>query len=139
MFQKKILILFYSMIILFALIHSLYIIYVLNYFKTKYSIAHPITYFSNDLLYHPIGTSDIPTSKVCKLGNFLSWFLAGFILIRGILIYYKKLNLPLKNISLVILILAVMLSMMNLNVVLYLLPHFIIEIAYIKYSLFKVL
>ena len=136
MFQKKILILFYSMIILFALIHSLYIIYVLNYFKTKYSIAHPITYFTNDLLYHPIGTSDNPTSKVCKLGNFLSCFLAGFILIRGILIYYKKYNSALKNISLVILILAVMLSMMNLNVVLYLLPHFIIEIAYIKYSLF---
>jgi len=124
------------MIILFALIHSLYIIYVLNYFKTKYSIAHPITYFTNDLLYHPIGTSDNPTSKVCKLGNFLSCFLAGFILIRGILIYYKKYNSALKNISLVILILAVMLSMMNLNVVLYLLPHFIIEIAYIKYSLF---
>jgi hypothetical protein len=136
MFQKKILTLFYSMIILFALIHSLYIIYVLNYFKTKYSIAHPITYFSNDLLYHPIGTSDTPTSKVCKLGNLLSWYLAAFILIRGILIYYKKIKISLKNISLIILIIGVMLSMLNLNVVLYLIPHFIIEIAYIKYSLF---
>ena len=125
------------MIILFALIHSLYIIYVLNYFKTTYSIAHPITYFSNDLLYHPIGKSDTPTSKVCKLGNLLSWYLAGFILIRGFLIYFKKNKiLPLKKISLIILILGIMLSIMNLNVVLYLLPHFIIEISYIKYSFF---
>jgi len=125
------------MIILVALIHSLYVIYVLNFFKTTYSIAHPITYFSNDLLYHPIGKSDTPTSKVCKLGNLLSWYLAAFIFIRGCLIYFKKNTLlPLKKISLIILILGVILSIMNLNVVLYLLPHFIIEILYIKYSFF---
>ena len=27
------------------------------------------TYFNNKLLYHPIGKSIIPSSKVCKLGN----------------------------------------------------------------------
>ena len=97
------------MIILVALIHSLYVIYVLNFFKTTYSIAHPITYFSNDLLYHPIGKSDTPTSKVCKLGNLLSWYLAAFIFIRGCLIYFKKNTLlPLKKISLIILILVIL-------------------------------
>ena len=59
---------------------SIYIIYVLNYFKTRYNFAHPITYFNNKLLYHPIGMSDVPKSKVCKLGNILSWVLALFIL-----------------------------------------------------------
>jgi hypothetical protein len=119
------------MIILFSIIHSIYIIYVLNYFKTTYNIAHPITYYNNDLLFHPIGKSNIPTSKVCKLGNILSWFLAIYIIIRGILLYYKY-NRHLKILSLVILILGIMLSMLNFNVVLYLIPHFIIEIMYQK-------
>jgi hypothetical protein len=120
------------MLILFSVIHSLYIIYVLNYYKTTYSFAHPITYFNNSLLYHPIGKSDIPSSKVCKLGNMLSWYLALFILIRGILIYNKQYSLILKRLSLLILIIGVTMSMLNLNVVIYLIPHFIIEILYQK-------
>lgn len=120
--------------IFLSVIHAIYIIYVLNYFKTRYNFAHPITYFNNKLLYHPIGMSDIPSSKVCKLGNILSWFLALFILVRAVL-YVKMPGLRklLKQISLVGLILAVALSMLNFNVVLYLIPHFIIEIYIQKY------
>jgi hypothetical protein len=120
------------MVILFSVIHSLYIIYVLNYYKTNYSFAHPITYFNNSLLYHPIGKSNIPSSKVCKLGNMLSWYLALFILIRGFLIYNKQYSLILKRLSLLLLIIGVTMSMLNLNVVIYLIPHFIIEILYQK-------
>lgn len=108
------------------IIQPLYIIYVLNYFKTKYSIAHPLTLFTNTLLYHPIGISTIPESKVCKLGNILSWFLAGFILIRNN--YNLKYS---KTITKIVLIITIILSMLNFNVVLYLIPHFILEIKYI--------
>jgi len=122
------------MMIKLALIHSIYIIYVLNYFKTRYNFAHPITYFNNKLLYHPIGMSEVPRSKVCKLGNILSWFLALFILFRAILYINKpKLRPILKQISLIGLIFAVILSMLNFNVVIYLIPHFIIEIYIQKY------
>ena len=110
-----------------SIIHSIYIIYILNYFKTKYSLAHPFTYFNSDLLYHPIGKSNESNSKVCKLGNILSWWLAGFIILRGILLYNNNYTKNLRKISLLLLILAVMLSMLNLNVVIYLIPHFIIE------------
>ncbi len=112
---------------LLPIIHSIYIIYILNYFKTKYSFAHPFTYFNSDLLYHPIGKSNEPTSKVCKLGNILSWWLGVFIIIRGILLFNKMYTKMLTKLSLILLILAVMLSMLNLNVVIYLIPHFIIE------------
>ena len=122
------------MMIKLAVIHSIYIIYVLNYFKTRYNFAHPITYFNNKLLYHPIGMSEVPKSKVCKLGNILSWFLALFILCRAILYINKpKLRPIIKQISLIGLILAVILSMLNFNVVIYLIPHFIIEIYIQKY------
>ena len=112
---------------LLPIIHSIYIIYVLNYFKTKYSLAHPFTYFNSELLYHPIGKSDKPGSKVCKLGNILSWWLVGFIIIRGVLLYNNMFTKKIRTLSLLLLILAVLLSMLNLNVVLYLIPHFIIE------------
>ena len=121
------------MIVLFSIIHSLYIIYVLNYFKTKYNFAHPITYFNNKLLFHPIGKSNVPSSKVCKLGNILSWGLALFIVLRGLFIFNNKYITTIKQVTLIVLILGVMLSILNLNVVIYLLPHFIIEILYIKY------
>ena len=121
-------------LIILAVIHSIYIVYVLNYFKTRYNFAHPITYFNNKLLYHPIGMSDVPKSKVCKLGNILSWFLALFILIRAVLyINRPPFRKILKNITLIGLILAVTLSMLNFNVVIYLIPHFIIEIYILKY------
>jgi hypothetical protein len=92
-----------------------------------YSFAHPFTYFNSELLYHPIGKSVKPSSKVCKLGNILSWFLAGFIIVRGVLLYNNIYAKSLRKISLILLILAVMLSMLNLNVVIYLIPHFAIE------------
>ena len=121
-------------IVSLSVVHAIYIIYVLNYFKTRYNFAHPITYFNNKLLYHPIGMSDVPKSKVCKLGNILSWFLALFIIIRAVLYVNRPpLRKFLKKISLVGLILAVTLSMLNFNVVLYLIPHFIIEIYIQKY------
>ena len=117
------------------ILHSIYVIYVLNYFKTTYNLAHPITYFNSKLLFHPIGKSNFPTSKVCKLGNILSWGLALFILIRGFLL--PNYNKILKQLSLVGLILCVMLSMLNFNVVVYLIPHFIIEILYQKNYIYK--
>ena len=111
---------------IYNIIQPLYIIYILNYFKTKYSIAHPITLFNNTLLYHPIGISTISESKVCKLGNILSWFLATFVFVRNN--YNLKYS---KSITKIVLIITIILSMLNFNVVLYLIPHFIFEIKYI--------
>ena len=119
--------------IIVSIIHGLYIIFILNYFKTKYNLAHPITYFNNKLLYHPIGKTDIPSSKVCKLGNILSWWLALFIVMRGLFIHHKMYIIIIRKLTLIGLILSVILSMLNFNVIVYLIPHFIIEYLYIKY------
>lgn len=124
--------------IITGIIHSIYIIFILNFFKIKYSLAHPITYFNNNLLFHPIGISDKPRSNVCKLGHILSYYLAGYIFIRSILIYFNKFKTILKNLSLLILVLCIILSMLNFNVVVYLIPHFIIEILFIKYNFFYI-
>jgi hypothetical protein len=119
--------------IILALCQSIYIIYVLNYFKTKYSIAHPFTFFENDFIYHPIGKSEVPISNICKLGHMLSWYLAGFLIVRAILLDNDFNKKYIKTVSLIVLVFGIILSMMNFNAVLYLTPHFIIEI-YLLYS-----
>ena len=108
-----------------SVIHAVYLLFVLRFFKTKYSLAHPITFFSNKLLYHPIGYSNVSRSPICKLGHVLSWYLSAFILIRGIL--FVKNRKFFRVLSLVVLCSALMLSLLNFNAVVLLLPHFFIE------------
>ena len=113
--------------IIFSVLHSLYILYVLRFFKTRYSLAHPVTYFNDDLLHHPIGKSDVPRSPVCKLGHMLSWYLAVFVLLRGLVLSKYKCHDVVRNITLSILCLTITLSFLNFNVIALLLPHFLIE------------
>ena len=79
--------------IIINFILAIYVVYMLNYFKTIVNVAHPLTYFSNELLYHPIHKLSKPINPVCKLGNILSWFLAIYLIFSGfILDYYPKYN-----------------------------------------------
>lgn len=122
-------------LIFISIVQAIYIIYMLNYFKTKYSLAHPLTYFENKLIYHPIGKSDKPISNICKLGNILSWYLGLFVVLRSIFIENNTINIKyIKLVSLAGLCIGVILSMMNFNAVLYLLPHFILEFVLINNS-----
>ena len=119
-------------LVLLGIAQSLYIVYMLNYFKTCYSVAHPLTYFENSYLYHPIGKADKPISNVCEFGHQASWLLAGFIIIRNILISQKIGRNVLRKFSTLVLIITLIMSMLNFNVVLYLLPHYILEYYLIK-------
>ena len=106
---------------LVSIIEAVYVIYILNFYKTKYSFAHPLTYFENKILYHPIGKSSEPISNICKLGNIGAFFIAAYIILR---IFYKN-EFSVLN-KLVVFIVFVM-SLLNFNAVIYLLPYFCIE------------
>jgi hypothetical protein len=122
-------------LLILSLIQSIYVIYVLNYFKTKYNFAHPLSNFSSDYFRHPIGKSKNPSSKVCKFGKQSSWVLAIFIILRFLLIYFLLENDCIKMISIISLTITFILSLLNFNVIIYLIPYFIIEIYLIKYLL----
>jgi len=131
----------------------------LNWFKTTWNFAHPLTKFSSDYLAHPVNTLDIPIGRnpsgidipigrnpsgidipigrnpsgidipvnpVCKLGNVLSWFLALGLIIRGLSLdsYITKFN----RLYIVFLLLTFVLSLLNFNVTIYLLPLLIFEL-----------
>ena len=112
---------------------SVYIIYVLNYFKTTYSIAHPISYFKNRYIFHPIYNTKTKKSMICQFGHDASWLLAVFILMRFYIIKHKILSMKqIKQVSKLILCSVFIVSLVNLNAVLYLLPYYILELLYLK-------
>jgi hypothetical protein len=115
-------------LLIISIIEAIYIIYVLNFLKTRYSIAHPLSFFNNTYLYHPIGYSEEPRSNICRFGKDVSWFLAGYLIIRAILLennlFKKKIVLEFNRF---IILFTFIVSLINFNAVLYLLPIFILE------------
>ena len=115
-------------LLILSLLQSIYIIYMLNYFKCVYSFAHPLLDFSSSYFKHPIGINNSPVSNICNFGHHVSFYLAIFVILRIIFI-----NKYTKKISIIVLIITFLLSLLNFNAFIYLIPHFIIEIYLIKY------
>ena len=104
-----------------------YIYYMFIIFKTKYSIHHPLEYIYNnkfgDFFKHPINSGNYE-SKICPFGKKAIYILVLYLIIR---VFYP-IN---KKIKLIILIIIFILSLMNFNALLYLIPYFIFEIYYL--------
>jgi hypothetical protein len=115
-------------VLIFSIIEAVYIVYMLNYFKSKYSFAHPLSDFKDSYFKHPIGISDKPISNICEFGHQASWLLALFILLR--LAFLK--NKYTKYISIFVLIVSGTFALLNVNAIIYLIPYFIYEIVLIK-------
>ena len=121
--------------LLISLVEAVYVVYMLNFFKTRYSLAHPFTYFESKFLYHPIGKSENPICNICPMGNYGAFLIALYVILRWILFTNSKKNKSNKSIklfSIFALILVFMMSLLNFNAVLYLLPYFVLEVYIIK-------
>ena len=120
--------------LILTLVEAVYVVYMMNFFKTRFSLAHPFTYFENKVLYHPIGKSDKPICNICPLGNWGSVAIALFVIIRWII--WSKSNKNIKDnlrlFSIFTLVLVFLLCLLNFNAVVYLIPYFITEIYLIK-------
>lgn len=121
--------------LILTLVEAVYVVYIMNFFKTRYSLAHPFSYFENKFLYHPIGKSDKPICNICPLGNWGSVAIAIYIILRWIIYTNtdnKNTKTNLRLFSVFTLALVVLLSFLNFNAVVYLIPYFIVEIYVIK-------
>ena len=131
----------YNVLFLISIITGSYIFYMLRYFKTKKSFnygnihLHIQNFFNiKKILEHPLSNSMVKINHVCELGHFVAILLFLFLVLRFPITKYiqdvYKLNSYkyLYRISLIILILMFIGSFLNLNVVIYLIPYFIIEI-----------
>ena len=91
--------------------------------------------FENKFLYHPIGKADKAICNICPLGNWGSVAIALYIILRWII--YSNTNSQvtktnLRLFSIFSLTLVVLLSLLNFNAVVYLIPYFIVEMYVIK-------
>ena len=119
--------------LLVSLVQAIYVIYMMNYFKTKYSLAHPFSYFENKFLYHPIGKSEKPICNICPLGNYGGFLIGIYVILRWVIFTnMKKKTKGVKLFSIFALLLVFMLSLLNFNAVVYLLPYFVMEVYIIK-------
>ena len=112
-------------ILLLSFLESFYIIYIMNFFKTRYNLAHPMTFIENDYFHHPVDISEEPRRMICRFGRNISWVIALYIFFRGVIEYYYKEKMT--QITKIIMLLIFLGSMINFNVTIYFIPIFAIE------------
>ncbi len=113
-----------------SFIEVIYILYMLNFYKSKTNYADPNVTFSNVFLAHPRTHSDIPVSMVCPAGNLMSWIFGTYLIVREFaektrpeeIVAYKLTNAG-------IMVFGLAMSSINYNVLLYLSPVFAIELV----------
>ena len=110
--------------LLISIFEGIYIIYMFNFFKTKKNIAHPLSYFDNPILYHPIENSDKPQNMICPLGNYGSYLIGIYLIGRNFMKLKKNILRQINNYILIFILLA---TLMNFNATLYFMPILIIE------------
>ena len=120
-------------LVIITLFEILYVVYMLRYFKTKYSLAHPLVKFNSEYLKHPIGFYESPQSMICVFGQQGAFIIAFLLLLRLKAIYVFNINPKnLVSFNKFVLFIIVILSLMNFNALVYLLPFFVCEILLIK-------
>ena len=111
-----------------SFLQAIYIFYMFNIFKTKYSFNHPFELlFTNNFnfLKHPYNSGNYE-NKICKLGNIYAYFLFLWLIIRNFIpikfkFYTKNINYLIINSTFLITL------FMNFNAFLYFFPLYIIE------------
>ena len=111
-------------IVSISILEAIYLVYMYNFFKTKYSIRHPMEYTitgNSNILKHPISTG-IYENKVCRLGSYAS-------IIGAILLIYRGLGNPTskKYTKWIVILWLVIAGLMNMNAFIYILPIACIE------------
>lgn len=116
-------------------LEAVYVLYMFNWFKTTINFAPAISYIADPIFNHPIDTLDEPRNLVCKFGKDISWLLAAYLILHGFVIdMYPEFYPGLRKLHIGILCFSVVLSLINFNVTMYLLPIVFIEALFLYKS-----
>ena len=128
-------------LVLISVIEATYVLFFLNFFKTKKSfdrgyILRKLQQFgiSKKALIHPIYVPIHPISMICPFGHFISIPIAIYLIVRFILPFNLKIIVILNIIGTTMIFIG---SFMNFNAVVYLLPFVIGEIVLNLYLIKK--
>ena len=109
---------------------GIYLIYMLVFFKTRYSVHHPLEILLQNksvagFIRHPVSTGNLE-SKVCPLGKAVAWLFAGWLICR---LYLSQQTNRIWSKRLWILFLLGA-ALMNPNVLLYIIPAFAMDTCF---------
>lgn len=113
-------------VVLISIIEAIYVLYILRFYKTTRSLSiYDIPLYGT--FKHTNNNTIIPTHHICPFGQKSAILLFMYLIIRAIRLYYKKkwnwkLNLYLN-------ILIFIMSLINFNALVYLLPYYLIELV----------
>lgn len=115
--------------IILSIIEAIYVVYMLNFYKSKTNYADPNITFTNAFLAHPKTHSDIPISMVCPAGSIMSLLFGTYLIAREFVPCESNVDIiGMKILNCITIFMGMAMSVMNLNVLLYLSPIFIIEL-----------
>ena len=127
----KYLIVYYNINLVYMLevsiVEGLYIMYMFIYFKTRFSLelnrsGNILRQLRNmKFLFHPVERSKVPISQICQFGKVGSVFIFLYLILR------EFVSLP-KYTNLIVFLIIFVLTLINYNALLYMMPVFILEL-----------
>ena len=123
---------------LISILEAIYVVYMLRYFKTTQSFIvsdMPNIINTNMFSYlkHNEYNTNSPEHHICKFGRDASLIIGIYLLIRAYSIHqYKSWNW---KINIIIVSIIFLISLINLNAVIYLFPFYVTEIYLISQSI----
>ena len=124
------------MFLIITFVEIIYVYYMLNIFKTKYTISHPyeniITNSLGNYFSHTVQVSTYG-NKICPFGHDASELLVIYLLFRYIFKKYNIINSDtLCKFNKIVCIIVAIFSLMNMNALVYLAPYFLVELFLIS-------
>ena len=118
------------MIIVGTIIECIYLYFMFTKFKTTLTCNHPLEYIMirnlGKYFEHPISNTEY-SNKICPFGKTAIQFLILYLVVRMFIIKLYPL-VAIKKFNFYILIITLIISLMNMNALLYLVPFFIFDI-----------
>lgn len=133
---------------IYLVVMSVYLLYMFWGFRTRFAVHHPFERLFLDTLgttatplakttwhdrigayfRHPIETSAQYGRKICRFGRHSVIALVVFLVVRwGLVRYTRASQRTMRRWSLAALVVGAVLSLLNMNAVLYMLPYFAVE------------
>ena len=125
-------------LLLITTLEIIYLIYTFIFMKTKFYVLHPIYVFrylektkgdTFNFFKHSV-QKGLCLNRICPFGKVMIIVLSIYLISRY---YLYTRNKNLKKINVIILIITFILSLMNMNSFIYLIPFFIIEFFVTKF------
>lgn len=121
-------------LLLITIIEIIYLIYTFIFMKTKFYILHPIYLFkvleknkkSTFSFFKHSVQKGLCINRICPFGKVMIIILSIYLVLRNYSTKIKKINI-------IILLITLILSFMNMNSFIYLIPFFITEFFITKY------